>query len=138
MLITADLIPPSGFQTILSFWTLYEYKVIPTLRKFWTKTWYSKNDLFKHHLENMFLDLNATKRNIISMSSRLFANLDFLWALVMKSIILIPIPLGLKMLYTTKIQIHGFSDTSIRVYGYRIYVYSKFGDKHSCLETTYK
>ena len=51
--------------------------------------WIPKNDVFKFHLEDKFQDLKATKRNILSVSSRLFDPLGLLCPLVTKSRILL-------------------------------------------------
>ena len=51
--------------------------------------WIPKNDVFKFHLEDKFQNLKATKRNILSVSSRLFDPLGLLCPLVTKSKILL-------------------------------------------------
>lgn len=47
--------------------------------------WLPKNDTFKYHLDESFHDLKATKRNILSVSARLFDPLGLLCPVVTKA-----------------------------------------------------
>ncbi|XP_037823707.1 uncharacterized protein LOC119612057 [Lucilia sericata] len=135
--------------------------------------WVPKNDAFKFNLENDFKNLKATKRNILSVSSRLFDPLGLLCPLITKSKMLLQelwiqkldwdesIPLRLnttwdnfkenllkidsieipRFVHTTSsasVQIHGFSDASIRAYGCCIYIRSSISDNVSCRLLTAK
>ena len=122
--------------------------------------WLPREDIFQFKLEDNFNDVKATKRNILSISSRLFDPLGLLCPIVTKAKMLLQelwilkldwdksIPLrldtswqafkvNLSQLHTLSVprfvqtdseaslQIHGFSDTSMRAYGCCIYVRSQ-------------
>ena len=122
--------------------------------------WAPKNDSFEFHLDSDFENLKATKRNILSVSSRLFDPLGLLCPIVVKAKVLLQelwvqkldwdesIPMKLdseweefksnllmidsikvpRFVHTTSsatVQIHGFSDASMRAYGCCIYVRSR-------------
>ena len=119
--------------------------------------WKTDDDVLNFRLEDNYDNLPATKRNILSISSRLFDPLGLLAPIIIKAKILIQkiweikldldksipqcletewksfkIELSqvdtinvLRFVGTTlysKVQIHGFADTSIKAYGCYIYV----------------
>ncbi|XP_046807525.1 uncharacterized protein LOC124420040 [Lucilia cuprina] len=51
--------------------------------------WIPKSDVFKYHLDDCFINLKATKRNILSVSARLFDPLGLLCPLIIKAKVLL-------------------------------------------------
>lgn len=68
--------------------------------------WLPKNDTFKYHLEDSFRNLKATKRNILSISSRLFDPLGLLSPIVVKAKILLQELWLLKLNWDESIPLH--------------------------------
>ena len=77
----------AGFN--LTKWSSNHPKFISTLRRERGLHWSPKNDSLKFHLENSFKDFKATKRNILSVSSRLFDSLGLLCPISIKSKVLL-------------------------------------------------
>ncbi|KAI8129101.1 hypothetical protein CVS40_0911 [Lucilia cuprina] len=111
--------------------------------------WLPKSDIFKYQLDDSFHSLKATKRNILSVSARLFDPLGLLCPLVvlLQELWLQKldwdesIPMNLYTSwenFKTNFEIHGFADASMRAYGCCIYVRSRVANQITCRLLTAK
>ncbi|XP_073821413.1 uncharacterized protein [Musca autumnalis] len=135
--------------------------------------WAPRNDVFKFYIEGGFQDMKATKRHILSISSRLFDPLGLLCPIITKAKMLlqelcinkldwdesipmrlnsawedfkfnlsqldtIQIPRFVNTTTSSRIQIHGFSDASMRAYGCCFYVRALDSSGVSCRLLTAK
>ncbi|XP_065368808.1 uncharacterized protein LOC135961242 [Calliphora vicina] len=93
-----QILQSAGFNLTKWFSNCYDQDSI-TIQKSvqinqdFTKTlgtyWIPKSDVFKYHLDDLFQNLKATKRNILSVSARLFDPLGLLCPLIIKAKILL-------------------------------------------------
>ncbi|XP_073821565.1 uncharacterized protein [Musca autumnalis] len=135
--------------------------------------WAPRSDVFKFYVEGGFQDMKATKRHILSISSRLFDPLGLLCPIITKTKMLlqelwinkldwdesipmrlntawedfkfnlskldtIQIPRFVNTTTSSRIQIHGFSDASMRAYGCCFYVRALDSSGVSCRLLTAK
>ncbi|XP_075163365.1 uncharacterized protein LOC142235999 [Haematobia irritans] len=129
--------------------------------------WNPKNDILTFQMENNYSDLKATKRNILSVSSRLFDPLGLVCPIIIRAKMLlqelwvkkidwdesipqslntewenfkstlqkiksIQIPRYVNTTASSKCDIHGFADASLRAYGCCIYIRTAVGNETSC------